>query len=119
MFGMFKTAFVTGSSVYGKAYRTDESDIDLVVLFDLDEWVCLLETIDKCDKAYQIRVDEYVGFESNREPIRFGKLNIIPVFSVYKYKKWKKATERAIMVQPPTRELAIMIFNEEFGGEDR
>ena len=118
MFGN-KPCFLTGSTVYGDQYRTEESDIDLVCFFEKEEYVALLETIDLFEDADDIRWDIYQGTDPKFVPIRFGRLNIIPVFSRKKWKLWKEATERATMIQPRDKGHAICIFNEVFGGPDR
>ena len=66
-------AFITGSRAYGQP--TSESDLDLVILVD-EHTKSLLTTLS----------------DSGKEPIRFGKLNIIACTSEEEFTVWKYGT---------------------------
>jgi predicted nucleotidyltransferase len=76
-------AFLTGSQVYGKP--TDESDIDLVVLMDIDTQEQLLD------------------LSGGKFPIKFGKLNIIAASTDIQYLAWLEAKRQCLVEKKETR----------------
>lgn len=110
-----KPCFMTGSSVYGEKYKTKDSDIDLVCFFTPTEYADFLEEVGRLDEAHDVRMADYDGFQPNQSPIKFGKLNIIPVFNSRQWKAWQEATRRARRMKPKTKLEAIWIFDQVFG----
>lgn len=97
-------SFMTGSRVYG--VPKDESDFDLVILMDREEAVKLLYFSDNNGE----KQDNYTEMKSL--PMRFGKLNIIAVFTEADMAVWKLGTKQLVQENNVSRDRAIEVFSE-------
>lgn len=86
-------AFVTGSRVYSTP--REDSDIDLIVLLSSYEDILLLEELS----------------ELGKQPIKFGRLNLIVTESEARFNCWKEGTEYLKSQKPVDRDEAIKYFN--------
>lgn len=96
-------AFLTGSRAYGTP--TEKSDIDIGVLVDQQVFNILT--------AYS--EEQHLGYPSNKQVIRFGKLNIIAFTEKDRYEKWKKVNNELIEQQPVSRINAVYAFKKVLG----
>lgn len=98
-------AVLTGSQVYGQP--TEESDVDLVVLVEQDDFDKLLEHFPPTGDP-----DAYKGCPA--QAVRCGKLNLIMVTSVDHLECWRGGTrmlkERAEREGPLPRSEAVALF---------
>ena len=112
MFNIFRSTqpFITGSSQYGN-YRTENSDVDMVVLFeDENEYNNLVFAFKESVERIWKLADSRLYSNNIFPPLRFGQLNIIPVKNRDEYFKWKKATSLCKKIQPTSKNQAIQIF---------
>ncbi len=93
-------SFLTGSRRYGTP-RAD-SDIDLVVLMDVNELVELAKLADNTDDFGSPGGEQYDDGCS----LRFGKLNLLCVTQEH-FKVWKQGTDELIAMAPVTRDKAM------------
>lgn len=90
-------AFITGSFAYGSP--TSKSDLDLVLLVDADDQVLLQRHSDEGE----------VG------PVRYGRLNLIPVTNPKKFEAWRVGTEKLMAEatatgEPISRDYAVSVL---------
>jgi hypothetical protein len=93
---MKEICILTGSHAYG--IPTESSDVDLVVLVDMSTKTKLIELS-----------------ETGKEPIRFGKLNLIVTTCPDRFLCWKDATNKLINLGVKlTKQQTIEVFDNEF-----
>lgn len=104
--------FLTGSTQYG-TYCKKDSDIDIVLLMKENEYYKLSSLASEApvrDRLKDIELENYT--DELYPPLRFGKLNIIPVRDRIEYFKWKKATKKCKYECPQSKKQAKEIFKK-------
>lgn len=98
--------FITGSHAYGEP--NSDSDIDLVVLVDVETVQQLLAASENVDD-HPVR-DSDGG--ATRGSFRFGGLNLICVTDEVAFDCWKDGTDFLKTKAPVTREQAVKYFRK-------
>ena len=105
--------FLTGSRIYGTP--KDTSDVDLVVMVDIDTIGMLLEFFDANAKVYDDDEDRE-HCKPKTASLKCGALNLICVSDDIDYDIWKSGTEylkrQSVDVGPVTRDEAIRVFKD-------
>lgn len=99
-------ALLTGSRAYGTP--NEYSDIDIVILVDVDTIDHLCKTADEVD-------DNTSGDDDScNASVRFGRLNLICVIEPKDYQIWEEGTKQLVLRKPVTRDEAVRLFDELF-----
>lgn len=111
---MNTTAFITGSTAYGTP--REDSDVDMVVMLSPEEAEALNELGENVDESVH-----YSGAAGLA--IRLGKLNLIVVTSLERYRSWRAGTDAMVTASKRgqgysfTRDQAIAVFKGMFANE--
>jgi hypothetical protein len=94
-------AFVTGSQVYGVPH--DESDVDLVIRIDKDQYEVLA--------AFADEEHLHEGITNSNPSLRFGQLNLICCLVDSHFEGWRRGTNTLKSIKPVSRREAIILMS--------